>query len=178
MSETTRKWGRSFYVGISSTSPCSMSCRLTELSRNFIPFALCWHISSNNLGITIYVQTSKIYLFIYLFIYLIVFYLYTSPMLFPIEVSLPIFIPLCLWESAPPTDLQAPWFSGASSLYRIRYILSHWGQTRPSSTSCFKGLRPACVYFWLADIFQGCHISLRILFGWWELPAIRISFHC
>ena len=73
--------------------------------------------------------------------------------------------PLSLWEGAHPTPLASP-FPGASRLYRIRLILSHWGQTRHSSSTYVPGASE-----------QQC-----ISFGWWlslwELPGVQVSWHC
>ena len=57
-------------------------------------------------------------------------------------------------------------FPGASRLYRIRHILSHWGQTRQ----------------FLATYVPEPQTSPCMLFGWWlglwELPGIRVSWDC
>jgi hypothetical protein len=52
--------------------------------------------------------------------------------------------PLCLWEGAPspappPTHHIPSLFPEASSLYRIRCIPSHWGQTRQFSAAYVSG---------------------------------------
>jgi hypothetical protein len=77
--------------------------------------------------------------------------------------------PLLLRECSPHpttqplhfTPLASP-FPGTSSFYRIKCILSHWGQTRPSS----------------AMYVQGPPTSPCMLFGWWlslwELQGVQL----
>jgi hypothetical protein len=99
------------------------------------------------------------------------FYLLTFQCYPPLSPPLPEFFthspPFCLWEGVPPPTyshltsfprLGIP-FPGASSLYKIRNILSHWGQTRQSSTIyVWGGGRGGVGEAWTSSC---------ILFGWW-----------
>jgi hypothetical protein len=79
----------------------------------------------------------------------------------------------CLWDGALPTPLpphppsptprpsphltlSASFFPGASSLYRIRYILFHWGHTRQSSAT-----------YVVVEGGAGAQTSSCMLFVWW-----------
>jgi hypothetical protein len=83
----------------------------------------------------------------------------------PPRVGHPILPLFCLWEGALP-PLLASLYPGASSLYRIRHILSQWGQTRQSSVTCVFGV-------WT---------SLCLLFDWWlslwKLSGVCVRWHC
>jgi len=88
--------------------------------------------------------------------------------------------PFCFWEGAPlltlspidltlsPTHLHltplSP-FLGASNFYRIRYIFSHWCQTRHFS----------------APYVPGPWTSVCMLFAWWlslwELQEVQVSWY-
>ena len=58
-------------------------------------------------------------------------------------------------------------FPAAWSLYRIRHILSHWGQTKQSSATYVLGdIRVAHV----------CSVDGDLVFG--RLPKIQVSRHC
>ena len=74
--------------------------------------------------------------------------------------------PLCLWEGAHThahAHVYLPLW--ASSLYRIRHILSHWGQTRQSSATYVPGAmdHPMYALWWL---------SL------WELWGVHVNWYC
>ena len=64
----------------------------------------------------------------------------------------------------PPSPQPSQASLWGKSLYRIRNILSHWGQTRQSSTKYLQGPRA-----------KSC-----MLFGWWlslwDLPVVQVSW--
>jgi hypothetical protein len=73
------------------------------------------------------------------------------------------FVPLPLRGCSPPPVSLHP---GASSLYKIRYILSHWGQTRQSSATYVSvALDQPMWALWL--VAQSL-----------ELTRVQVNWHC
>jgi hypothetical protein len=70
----------------------------------------------------------------------------------------------CLKQPPSPTQLSLPSpFPGASSLYKIRHILSHWGQRRQSPYICEGGHRPAHVCFLIGNSFSESSQGSRVV---------------
>jgi hypothetical protein len=61
-------------------------------------------------------------------------------------------------------------FPGALSLYRIRYIISHWNQTRQSSATY--------VPEWGRVSSDQPAYALGWWLSFWELPGVQVSWYC
>ena len=66
-------------------------------------------------------------------------------------------------------------FPGASSLYRIRCILSHWGQTRQSSAT-YKPGRAVCVCVCVCVWWANPCILFDWWLGLWEFWGDQVSY--
>lgn len=105
------------------------------------------------------------------------FFLIHIPNVAPSWSALAEFLPqfsclLRLWEGASPQISQHP---GASSLYKIRHILPHWGQTRhPHATYVSGASDPPVDGLWLVSVSgssQGFRLTLLVFL--WGFQALQ-----